>query len=125
MDYLFIFRILSCFSALLRNKLWIQENMPQYSVKMAQSPSKYPTDHTKTKRSQDFKFLCDLCGKKFARKNDYKSHQLVHTDERLFKCKFCDVKFKRKSNLNKHFKSQKHQINLQKHLENKKQFVQK
>ena len=52
--------------------------------------------------SSDKKFKCKFCIKTFKRKDNAKSHELIHTGERPFKCKFCIQTFRRKDNAKRH-----------------------
>lgn len=47
----------------------------------------------------DKKYTCEVCGRVFNRKYNWKQHKLVHTDEKNFACHVCQQEYKSKSNL--------------------------
>ena len=49
-------------------------------------------------------FPCKSCGKKFQRRENLKSHELLHTGEGFF-CEYCEVKFTRQEHLQNHYRS--------------------
>ncbi|XP_068203442.1 gastrula zinc finger protein XlCGF57.1-like isoform X2 [Palaemon carinicauda] len=57
---------------------------------------------TKPKTLNGEKFVCDTCGKHFARKDNLQMHYKVHTGEKDFMCKICKKKFAHKSSLTVH-----------------------
>lgn len=57
------------------------------------------TNHTAQKV-----YICNVCGKSFARKPELDDHDRTHTGERPFKCDLCPLAFAQRSNLNTHKK---------------------
>ncbi|XP_055596010.1 gastrula zinc finger protein XlCGF26.1-like isoform X2 [Uranotaenia lowii] len=51
------------------------------------------------------KFACDICLKKFAKRNSLNAHKLIHNTEEEFVCEICSKKFPKKSSLRTHIKS--------------------
>ena len=49
-------------------------------------------------------YVCSICDRGFAFKNNLKRHQMIHSDERNFKCNLCpdDRYFKTKNQLRNH-----------------------
>ena len=39
------------------------------------------------------KYNCDICGKGFVNKGNFKDHTYTHTGEKPYKCKFCSSCF--------------------------------
>ncbi|KAI5640791.1 hypothetical protein NE865_06899 [Phthorimaea operculella] len=62
------------------------------------------TDHKKRHHLKDFRFVCQVCGRKFYSGNELRHHMPTHTDERNFKCKMCDKAFARLKTLKQHYK---------------------
>ncbi|CAL8128467.1 unnamed protein product [Orchesella dallaii] len=50
----------------------------------------------------DIEFMCKLCGKVFANQARLTRHNLVHTNEKLFKCPVCKKGFAYRSSLKEH-----------------------
>eukprot|EP00116_Pleurobrachia_bachei_P008952 sb/3469214/ len=51
-------------------------------------------------------FQCEKCGKRFSRKEIYKTHdQLVHSGEHPFKCKVCGKRITRKGGMKNHMRT--------------------
>ena len=48
---------------------------------------------------QDRSHQCKFCHKRFARSDECKRHERIHTDTRPFACTYCDRKFTRKDHL--------------------------
>jgi len=57
------------------------------------------------------KMPCEYCSKLVMIKN-MKSHQTIHTGEKLHKCEMCDKKFSQKATLNRHMLSHTNQRNF-------------
>mmetsp|Transcript_15844 Transcript_15844/g.39050 ORF Transcript_15844/g.39050 Transcript_15844/m.39050 type:complete len:895 (-) Transcript_15844:69-2753(-) len=49
--------------------------------------------------------ICEHCGKKFAKKGNWRAHVRVHTKEKPFACSICRKAFSQKSNMKRHIKS--------------------
>ena len=59
----------------------------------------------RTEHDKILAFSCDICGRKFSRKNGLINHiKGVHNDERSYPCRFCEKKFKGKSQVELHEK---------------------
>jgi len=54
------------------------------------------------RRNNTKKFVCPLCNKGLASKNNFLVHMRIHTREKPFKCPHCDKLFNHKSNLKSH-----------------------
>ena len=50
------------------------------------------------------KYTCAHCGACFVRKDDYKRHQITHTNHRPWSCPYCHLYFKTKQACSKHIK---------------------
>jgi uncharacterized Zn-finger protein len=53
-------------------------------------------------REDDAEFLCDFCGKTFAKNYNLKSHLKTHSDAKPFKCSFCERSFARNHDKKRH-----------------------
>ncbi|CAG5079804.1 Oidioi.mRNA.OKI2018_I69.PAR.g9377.t1.cds [Oikopleura dioica] len=51
---------------------------------------------------QDRSHQCKFCHKRFARSDECKRHERIHTDTRPFACTYCDRRFTRKDHLRTH-----------------------
>ncbi|XP_070707310.1 zinc finger protein 260-like [Pempheris klunzingeri] len=87
------------------NNVWEDTRAHESDVN-ALKPKKAPvTDvgcnagHTEGKR-----FGCDVCGKRFNGKTDFKRHVRVHTGQKPFGCDVCGKRFNRKINLMSHMR---------------------
>ncbi len=49
-------------------------------------------------------FECEVCGKRFKTKTNFKMHSAVHSDRRDFKCTICEKSFKRNGDLKIHLR---------------------
>nr|XP_042899229.1 zinc finger protein 808 [Parasteatoda tepidariorum] len=49
-------------------------------------------------------YHCSYCGKQFARRDNLKVHERIHTGQKLYKCTFCDHSANHLSNLKVHIK---------------------
>ncbi|XP_037548942.1 zinc finger and SCAN domain-containing protein 12-like [Nematolebias whitei] len=47
-------------------------------------------------------FFCDLCDRRFTRKDNLNKHMIIHTGQKPFSCNLCEKSFFDKGNLNKH-----------------------
>lgn len=65
--------------------------------------------HRKTVHKGVNSFLCELCGKGFAKRHLRNRHMVVHTKEKRFHCDICNKGFAERIGLNSHNKSH-HQI---------------
>lgn len=64
--------------------------------------------HVLRAHTEDFRFLCDFCGKGFRIKNDLKDHLNTHISiesRRKFECSFCDSTLLSKNALKNHFQT--------------------
>ena len=50
-------------------------------------------------------FECNVCDKRFKRKEHLKTHQRIHTSIKKFTCEFCEKQFKTCSDLTKHIRN--------------------
>lgn len=50
-------------------------------------------------------FLCEICGKSFASKQNVKEHRFIHTGEKPFRCTGCGRCFRQASQLSSHRKT--------------------
>lgn len=60
---------------------------------------KYLMDHKQLIHTDEKRFGCEICEKRFRSKRGLLEHMQVHTDDRSFPCTFCDKRFKRKNDL--------------------------
>ena len=51
--------------------------------------------HIRSKHTpyDEMKYNCDICGKGFVNKGNFKDHTYTHTGEKPYKCKFCSSCF--------------------------------
>ena len=98
------------------SKMETESNIVQFEVqsndeKMINENKPEALDHSNVNQVEikpnsfaysDKKFKCKFCIKTFKRKDNAKSHELIHTGERPFKCKFCIQTFKRKDTAKRH-----------------------
>eukprot|EP01083_Nonionella_stella_P158271 514929_1 len=59
-------------------------------------------NHIRRVHNKERRFECNVCGKKFFGKNDWKKHYNIHTNGGRHKCAFCDRRFVNKSMLIAH-----------------------
>ncbi|KAK8382304.1 hypothetical protein O3P69_015324 [Scylla paramamosain] len=52
--------------------------------------------------TDEFPFVCAMCGKSFRKHQEFKRHHRGHTQEKNYKCDLCDAGFPLKSALDKH-----------------------
>ncbi|KAG0725829.1 Zinc finger protein 208 [Chionoecetes opilio] len=52
--------------------------------------------------TEEFPFVCNMCGKSFRKHQEFKRHHRSHTQEKNYKCDLCDAGFPLKSALDKH-----------------------
>ena len=60
----------------------------------------------------DGKYVCNVCGKTFPRQHQLTLHKNIHYFERPFKCEQCSLSFRSKGHLDKHLKSEGHQVKV-------------
>ncbi|GBN98815.1 hypothetical protein AVEN_754-1 [Araneus ventricosus] len=54
-------------------------------------------------QTKDKPHSCDVCGRKFSRKNSLNLHYLTHTKEKPHSCEVCGKAFSLKKILNRHY----------------------
>ncbi|KAK9871523.1 hypothetical protein WA026_012894 [Henosepilachna vigintioctopunctata] len=67
-------------------------------------------NHGKLKHDKKFIAICSICNIGFIKISDYKSHKVIHSNDKKFQCQKCGRSYKTVSNLNFHLKS--HQQSL-------------
>ncbi|CAG5034830.1 unnamed protein product [Parnassius apollo] len=83
------------------SKVWFAKHMEkEHSAFSKQSQLKYHA----TTHSEERKFGCSICGKRFKRRKQLTVHTHTHSDERPFACDKCQMRFKLKSVLRCHMK---------------------
>ena len=60
--------------------------------------------HNKEGIAEKYSFKCDVCDKRFQRKDQLRSHARTHTGERPYACHICDKTFTSRVGLNNHMK---------------------
>ena len=60
----------------------------------------------------DGKYVCHVCGKTFPKQHQLTLHKNIHYFERPFKCTDCSLSFRTKGHLEKHHKSEGHQLKV-------------
>ena len=102
------------FWALLDQHLWTQKSATRnsfqicflnwlcltFSVKKNDNLEKL--DSVTNNRKNPANFACDVCGKKFTRPYNLKSHLRTHTNERPFICSICGKAFARQHDRKRH-----------------------
>jgi transposase-like protein len=63
--------------------------------------SSHAVEHTGAVAELDL-FQCEMCGKKFTDKSNYRRHRRIHSGEKPYKCQFCDVAYSRSDILKQH-----------------------
>lgn len=58
--------------------------------------------HVLGSRDAAKKYACPTCGRRFTRKSNLKSHQLIHSNARPFICSHCSLRFRRSQDLRRH-----------------------
>ncbi len=60
--------------------------------------------HRHMKIHEEREFICEVCGKEFARKDNLKQHSKIHSNQKQYKCHVCEASFAQGSGLVKHIK---------------------
>lgn len=74
------------------------EETHEDSFKTQQNP------HKDNKPSQEKKYECKICSRKFIRRYNYKEHLLIHAGEKRYNCRVCSKSFLTNGRLARHSK---------------------
>ncbi|XP_067635465.1 zinc finger protein 43-like [Eurosta solidaginis] len=76
-----------------------EENKIKQQI-FARKPRKRKQIHDEAKRHQ-----CDICSKRFRKKDYLRAHKLIHTGIKPYKCDFCVIRFLKRSRLQRHLRT--------------------